>query len=50
MTEHEQEIAEQRERQSKETGEDEPDKAPLTKQPEDEIERKPERFLMPSGE
>ena len=51
MTEESEEhkIAEQRERESKETGVDEPDKAPLTKQPDDEIERRPERVIMPGG-
>jgi hypothetical protein len=45
----EHEIADQRERQSRETGEDEQDKAPLTKQPPDEIERRPERVVTPGG-
>jgi hypothetical protein len=45
----EHEIADQRERESRETGPDEPDKAPLTKQTDDEIERRPERVYMPGG-
>lgn len=42
-------LAEQRERETKETGVDEEGAAPLTKQPEDEIERRPERVYMPGG-
>ena len=45
----EHDIADQRERQSRETGEEEQEKAPLTKQPDDEIERRPERVIMPGG-
>jgi hypothetical protein len=45
----EHDIADQRERQTRETGEEEQDKAPLTKQPPDEIERRPERVVMPGG-
>jgi hypothetical protein len=45
----EHDIADERERQSRETGDDEPDKAPLTKQPDEEIERRPERVVMPGG-
>ena len=46
---HEHEVAEQRERESRETGAEE-EKAPLTKQPpEDEVERRPERIYMPGG-
>jgi hypothetical protein len=45
----EEEIAKQRERESKETGVEEDGKAPLTKQPDDEIERRPERIYMPGG-
>ena len=46
---HEEKIAKQRERESKETGVEEDGKAPLTKQPDDEIERRPERIYMPGG-
>jgi hypothetical protein len=46
-TEHQ--IAAQRERQSSETGAPEEGAAPLTKQPEGEIERRPERIYMPGG-
>jgi hypothetical protein len=47
---HEHEIAEQRERESRETGVEDQEKAPLTKQPpEDEVERRPERIYMPGG-
>jgi hypothetical protein len=46
----EHEIAEQRERESRETGVEEDGAAPLTKQPEgDEVERRPERVYMPGG-
>jgi hypothetical protein len=47
-TEHQ--IAVQRERASSETGVPAEGAAPLTKQPEDEIERRPERIYMPGGE
>ncbi|HZT44574.1 MAG TPA: PRC-barrel domain-containing protein [Gaiellaceae bacterium] len=43
-------LAEQRERESEETGPEPEGAAPLTKQPEDEIERRPERVYMPGGE
>jgi hypothetical protein len=47
---HEHEIAEQRERESRETGVEEEEKAPLTKQPAgDEVERRPERIYAPGG-
>jgi hypothetical protein len=51
MTEEsrEHEIAKQRERESSETGVEDEEKAPLTKQPPDEIERRPERIIMPGG-
>lgn len=45
----EHEIAEQRERESRETGVEDDGAAPLTKQPDDEIERRPERIYMPGG-
>jgi hypothetical protein len=46
----EHEIAEQRERESRETGVEDEEKAPLTKQaPDDEVERRPERVYMPGG-
>jgi hypothetical protein len=47
---HEHRIAEQRERAVKETGIEEHGAAPLTKQPEGEIERRPERVYTPGGE
>ena len=46
-TEHR--IAAQREHASAETGAPEEGAAPLTKQPDDEIERRPERVYMPGG-
>jgi PRC-barrel domain protein len=46
-TEHQ--IAAQHERASSETGAPEEGAAPLTKQPEGEIERRPERIYMPGG-
>ena len=46
---HEEKIAKQRKRESMETGVDEEGKAPLTKQRDDEIERRPERIIMPGG-
>jgi hypothetical protein len=46
-TEHR--VAAQRERASAETGVPEEGAAPLTKQPEDEVERRPERVYMPGG-
>jgi hypothetical protein len=48
---HEQTIAEERERESRETGVEDEEKAPLTKQPSsDEVERRPERIYSPGGE
>jgi hypothetical protein len=48
---NEQKIAEQRERESRETGVEDEEKAPLTKQPaSDEVERRPERIYSPGGE
>ncbi len=47
---HEHEIAEQRERESRETSVEDEEKAPLTKQPDsDEVERRPERIYAPGG-
>jgi len=46
-TEHQR--AAQHERAAQETGVEEEGAAPLTKQPEDEIERRPERVYMPGG-
>jgi len=47
---HEHEIAEQRERGSRETGVEDEEKAPLTKQPpDDEVERRLERIYAPGG-
>ena len=43
-------LAAQRERESGETGAEPEGAAPLTKQPEDEVERRPERAYMPGGE
>ena len=45
----EHEIAKERERESRETGPEDDSAAPLTKQPDEEIERRPERVLMPGG-
>jgi len=45
----EHELASQRERAAEETGVEEEGAAPLTKQPEGEIERRPERVYMPGG-
>jgi hypothetical protein len=46
----EHDIAEQKERESRETGVEDEEKAPLTKQPaSDEVERRPERIYMPGG-
>jgi hypothetical protein len=47
---HEQKIAEERARESRETGVEDEEKAPLTKQPaSDEVERRPERIYSPGG-
>jgi hypothetical protein len=47
---HELKIAEERERESRETGVEDEEKAPLTKQPaSDEVERRPERIYSPGG-
>ena len=46
---HEQAVAEQRERESAETGAETEGAAPLTKQPDEEVERRPERVYMPGG-
>jgi hypothetical protein len=45
----EHELAKQRERESRETGPEEDGAAPLTMQPDDVIERRPERVYMPGG-
>jgi hypothetical protein len=46
----EHEVAKERERESRETGPEEEDgAAPLTKQPDDEIERRPEQWITPGG-
>ena len=42
-------LAEQRERETEETGAEPEGAAPLTKQPAEEIERRPERVYMPGG-
>jgi len=42
-------VADQHERAAEETGVDGQASAPLTKQPEGEIERRPERVYMPGG-
>ena len=47
---HDQKIAEQREREARETGVEDDEKAPLTKQPaSDDVERRPERIYSPGG-
>jgi hypothetical protein len=45
----EHQVAGQRERAAEETGVEEDGATPLTKQPEGEIERRPERVYMPGG-
>jgi hypothetical protein len=45
----EHQLAEQREQAAAETGVEEEGAAPLTKQPDEEVERRPERIYMPGG-